>query len=122
MTKKICESPLEVLTSEKPAILWQSNYDDLLKRITNEILGVNHADWKIPRRGFHFDGTLYWINVPEKRLYQQQERNNVLIREFDKISFSGHYIFEGNPQDVLKEFLNAGYNLVKDDGMIPRSG
>ena len=122
MSKKKCDSALEVLTSEVPSILWQPNYDELLERIRNEILGVNHADWKTPRRGFHFDGTLYWINVPEKRLYQQPERNNVLIREFDKVSHSGHYIFEGNPQEVLQEFLNVGYDLVKDNGIRSRSG
>ncbi|MFH1589652.1 MAG: hypothetical protein ABIB43_03750 [archaeon] len=110
------KSPLEILTGKEPAVLWEWNYDEFLGRVSREFLGVNHANWKIPRRGFFLDDNIYWINASEKKLYlEKSSSDHILTREFDKIDFTSRYSFIGDRKDVLKDFLEEKYGILDSE-------
>ena len=112
MDRKSDLSALELLTSDTQALLWILEWDEILEENRKELFGVNHANWKNPRRGFYFDGFNYHIDADNKLLLKEKVGSNIyFVREFDKIMFSRRYVMDETPEEVLNSFLDNGYKI-----------
>lgn len=112
MNRKSDLSALELLTSECETLLWKLEWDEILEMNIKEVFGVNHANWKNPRRGFYLDGFNYLIDVDNKLLLKEKANSNIyFVREFDKINFSRRYVLNETPQEVFNSFLDNGYKI-----------
>jgi len=81
MEKESKLSPLELLTSNERSVLWIIEKSEFFPNGRKEIFGVNHANWKIPRRGFHFSNANYFIDRENKILTKEYAECNHKIME-----------------------------------------
>jgi len=116
-------SIVDILTGEDPAIIkaaregnsWldivAANYGKKSLQYHSKT-GTLSASDGIPLRGFNCGEKVYIIDADKKELIRLQQYRRLMV-ELDKIS--GHpprYYYEGTSDDILKEFLEAKYQIV----------
>ncbi len=96
----------------------QSNRD-IQSYLSDKLIAVNTAE---PDANFQtriykpFDNKVYFINTPNKKINIKKIDNSCIdkqlhFRELDKIHYK--YLFDGNIEDILKEFEERGYTYLK---------
>ena len=51
------------------------------------------------------------INAKDKQLLKEK-RENRTGREFDKVSTYNHFVFRGEPKEILDAFIKENYKII----------
>ena len=110
------DSIVDILTDKYPAIIQIPGEKDNKQKNT---VAANYGDMSlkflpdssISLRGFNHNEDAYMIDNDKKELIKVPQYNR-LLSEIDKIKEHPLYYYEGTTDDILKEFLEAKYNIV----------
>ena len=114
--KEVDQSIVDILTSEERSSLRQGYYDEDFERQETNSFGINYGTYKGDRspvlRGFESKGILYEIDTENNQIIIQPTSGQLSYDE-DKIHIKNQFVFEGTLDEVLQEFTNRGYHVVK---------
>ncbi|MFQ5531370.1 MAG: hypothetical protein ACE5ES_02015 [Candidatus Nanoarchaeia archaeon] len=113
-------STIDIFTRGRPAKIWHQWWDLIDKKPGRCLFGINYGTLKTPgmrfRRGFIFGGSIYEIDVENKKLIEHNPRtaresfhnlHNDLF--FHASCTDNNYVLEGDIWDFFGELSKQGY-------------
>ncbi|MBW2995000.1 hypothetical protein KY312_01490, partial [Candidatus Woesearchaeota archaeon] len=116
--REVSQSIVDILTSDEPSSLEQSDYDENFEGLETRSFGINYGTKKGDRspvlRGLQFEDLLFEIDKENKRIISHHASGQLFYDE-DKIPVKNQFVIEGTLNDVLQKFTDRGYSCVKSE-------